>query len=573
MSQTLDFDIRDHLEKLVKAKEASKYFCPVCSGHNLSINLKTGKYNCFNCGDTKGIARILTEPDREYQQWIDRINQGHITAEQLERLEAIQNGLEEAYQEQEKHNQITELPKVLKQFLLLRRTVKNRIRFNQMTQEIEIDGRPTDLEYPQLEIAMNFGLEIKTGTRQLEGMISKIALENAYNPIRNYLEQCHERFQKSARSVSFLDDLSKRYFGTTDPIHDIYLKKTLIAAIARIVFPGCKHDSTLILQSEQQGIGKSTFFKVLFGEENFCDDMGDFNQKDQLLKVHTSWCLEWAELETVVGRKMNGAVKAFLSCTEDRVRPPYARKLKRMPRKSIIVGTSNQQDLLTDPTGSRRFWIIPVKQVVPIEQLRRERDLIWGAAMELFHQCYPWHLTLEEQKMSNQANEEFYSFSVLDDRIEEFIADKSEATTQELLDALQVDLNNPREIRSAEQQVRRTMSRLKWRSCRLVRDGRRPRGYRRDPESEPQPEQKPLPPPATPPETSDSQDPPPETDPPTEENQLIAECQALVHRFNIPEQQFQDFLSHHFSKKYISTLTVPELRQLKFALERYQSSS
>lgn len=45
----MTFDIRDHLEKLEpNPRESGKYFCPACGGHNLSINLANGAYNCWS---------------------------------------------------------------------------------------------------------------------------------------------------------------------------------------------------------------------------------------------------------------------------------------------------------------------------------------------------------------------------------------------------------------------------------------------------------------------------------------------------------------------------------------------
>jgi predicted P-loop ATPase len=69
-----------------------------------------------------------------------------------------------------------------------------------------------------------------------------------------------------------LENLATRYFGTNNPIYDIFLKRTLIAAVARAYEPGCKHDTTLVLQGKQ-GAGKSSFFNVLGGDW-FDDSMG-----------------------------------------------------------------------------------------------------------------------------------------------------------------------------------------------------------------------------------------------------------------------------------------------------------
>ena len=84
------FDIRNYIDQLTKAKEPGKYICPACNGHNLSINLTSGKYNCFNCGDTKAIASALTKPERDHKQFladIDRRNQENVRQAKREEMQ------------------------------------------------------------------------------------------------------------------------------------------------------------------------------------------------------------------------------------------------------------------------------------------------------------------------------------------------------------------------------------------------------------------------------------------------------------------------------------------------------
>lgn len=55
------FDIRDYLERLESnPKESGKFFCPACGGHNLSINLQTGAYNCWS-DDTEDHRALIRE--------------------------------------------------------------------------------------------------------------------------------------------------------------------------------------------------------------------------------------------------------------------------------------------------------------------------------------------------------------------------------------------------------------------------------------------------------------------------------------------------------------------------------
>ena len=52
------FSILDHLDKLEPTKEKGKYVCPACGGSNLSVNMATGAYNCFNDEGDKHRAEI-----------------------------------------------------------------------------------------------------------------------------------------------------------------------------------------------------------------------------------------------------------------------------------------------------------------------------------------------------------------------------------------------------------------------------------------------------------------------------------------------------------------------------------
>ncbi len=383
---------------------------------------------------------------------------------------------------QESESDFKKTPGLVKAFEKAKRIIGNRIRLNLMNHDIELDGKTLDLECLELDLALELGLELKVGSRrlgssQLEGVIFKIAKNNAYNPIKDYLEACN----KKHKDTRILDNIAERYFGVDEPIYQTYVRKMLIAAVARIYEPGCQQDNTLILQSKGQGIGKSSFFKVLSGETYFCDDMGDFKEKDERLKLHQNWFLEWAELEKITSKKAAGAIKSFLSTREDQIRPPYARKAVKMQRQSIIVGTANPQEILFDPTGSRRYWVIPVSKRIPLELLQAERDQIWGAAVELYKSGETWWLDSDQQQQSESANENFQVHSFIQNEIEDYLLDKTQVTTRELLDfvvSLGFEVSNPQILKTVEQQIKAAVLRLKWEPCRLSIDGKRPRGYR-----------------------------------------------------------------------------------------------
>lgn len=371
-----------------------------------------------------------------------------------------------------------ETPEILQEWAKLRSAVGDRLSFNVLSQKPEIDGEPIDMEYPELDIAKHFNLSIKGSERRKDALILDVAKSNSHNPFEDFLNRCHSMYS----DTTVLDGLAAKYFGATDPIHQIQVRRFLIGIVARTKQPGCKNEAVLILNSQNQGIGKSTWLRKLVGDRYFCDDMGDFSRKDELLKAHNSVLLEWAELETIVGRKMNSQTKAFLSGQTDKIRPPYARRAQEMPRRFAIAGTTNEPDILTDPTGSRRFWVIPVNQAIPTHLLDEERDRIWGAAVELYQQGEQWWLTPEEQNQSNLANEQFTEQSLIDEFVEDFVSDKDEVTSEEVrfyLESKNVQAVTFSDVRAAGRIIKTSLTKLGWHKERLYRDGKRPWGYRR----------------------------------------------------------------------------------------------
>ena len=103
-----------------------------------------------------------------------------------------------------------------------------------------------------------------------------------------------------------------------------------------------KRISCLILEGEQ-GTKKSTALKVL-AQPWFTDEIAELGSKDAALQTHGVWIIEIAELDSM-NRSEVGEIKAFMSRTTDRFRPPYGRRLIESPRQCIFPGSVNHTKL------------------------------------------------------------------------------------------------------------------------------------------------------------------------------------------------------------------------------------
>lgn len=309
----------------------------------------------------------------------------------------------------------------------IRMVVENRIRLNSLTKRVELDGDPLRVEDYYLHLAD--GYNIGAGKDLVADTLVWLAREAEYSPVVEYLDQCHSTY--GGGGMQLLETLAARYFGTDDPLHQVYVTKTLLAAVARAYQPGCKVDTALILKGSQ-GLGKSTFFKIMGGAW-FNDSLGSASDKDERMKLHSSWICEWAELEAIFRKRDLAETKAFLSCQTDSLRVPYGRSVEEFARPSIIVGSTNEDEFLADPTGSRRFWILPVEAPLDREQLATERDQIWAAAVHLYKSGQEWWLNEKEAALNQARNETYQTEDPWEEKILDFIGDATEITIPDIL--------------------------------------------------------------------------------------------------------------------------------------------
>jgi predicted P-loop ATPase len=206
-----------------------------------------------------------------------------------------------------------------------------------------------------------------------------VASDNEYDPVARYLDNLPP-WDGADRFGLLLEAL---HLQDSKPLYEIFIRRTLIGAVRRVRQPGCKLDTMLILHEDKGGVGKSSFFKALFGTEFFSDSQIDLNQKDKYLPIRRFWGIEWQEMDALRRAGDREQVKAFLTSAEDTFRKSYARNEETHPRRSVFVGTTNQREILENDGGNRRFWIIPNCGIIDVKWVRENRDQLWAQASVL----------------------------------------------------------------------------------------------------------------------------------------------------------------------------------------------
>jgi predicted P-loop ATPase len=164
-----------------------------------------------------------------------------------------------------------------------------------------------------------------------------------------------------------MDEVLNRAFG----------RKVLIAAVRRVRKPGTKFDQMMVLEGEQDA-GKSGAVEILAGEFYRDEEVISKNNVQTQELTCGVWLYEVSELVGLSKRDVEH-VKNFLSRKHDSARGAYGRKLQDQPRTCVFIGTCNRRDYLSDDTGNRRFWPVPIGKI-DLDALKRDRDQLWAEA-------------------------------------------------------------------------------------------------------------------------------------------------------------------------------------------------
>lgn len=245
--------------------------------------------------------------------------------------------------------------------------------------------------------------------------------DNTFHPVKNYLKALYWD------GIERLDTLFIDYLGAEDTEYTrAVTRKTMCAGVARILNAGVKFDNMVVLVGNQ-GIGKSYILSKLGGSW-FNDSLNTLQGKDAYEQIQGSWIVELGELKAFHGASRE-AIKHFLSKTHDTFRAPYERRTRTHARQCVFFGTTNTNDFLSDPTGERRTWVIPLSVQEATKDLFKELDdyeveQLWAEAREVYKQGEPLYLNKEMTEQAQEVQTQHYEEDSTEGLIFEFLEKK-----------------------------------------------------------------------------------------------------------------------------------------------------
>ena len=242
----------------------------------------------------------------------------------------------------------------------------------------------TDADDASLRVWFNDVWGIKRVKQFIDDGILVMAERFRFHPVREYLGGLVwdglPRVEKFLVEFLGADDTALTRKGFV-----VWVK----GAIARIYRPGVKFDLTLSLTGPQ-GIGKSLVLERLGGRW-FNATVTSVRGKDALVQLLGSWIIELSEGQAVT-KSDNDEMKAWLTRTVDKFRPPYGKRMVEYERQCVFAITENDDIFLKDRTGGRRFLIVRCHGIGGAEERRQKLAELtpefiaqfWAEAKEMY---------------------------------------------------------------------------------------------------------------------------------------------------------------------------------------------
>ena len=163
-----------------------------------------------------------------------------------------------------------------------------------------------------------------------------------------------------------------------------------------------------ILVSEQQGMHKSTFCRLLLPPElrMFYTDNFDLSAESQCeRRLVDSLLINLDEYDRYSATKQS-TLKNLMQMTTLRMRKAYAKQCTTLPRIASFIGTSNSHALLTDESGSRRFLCLDIREMIDVDT-PVEHPQLYAQCMHLLAEGERHWFTAEEVRDIEKRNRRF----------------------------------------------------------------------------------------------------------------------------------------------------------------------
>lgn len=274
------------------------------------------------------------------------------------------------------------------------------LRKNIITRNVELNNKPID-DSDINSIFLDSKALFKESSKDLVTSILFSNRIDTYNPLHEFFEQDLHLADDCPNIALLLSSID-----SDTPNADRFIIKWLISVVASAY--GIHSPLVLIFCGEKQGTGKTHWFRYLLPKELrflFAESKMDAGKDDEILMTKKLLILD--DEYGGKSKKEEKRLKELTSKEFINVREPYGRVSNDLRRLAVFCGTSNETQILSDPTGNRRQIPIHIRNINHEFYNQCDKAALWRELYAMFCAGVEYTILKEEIEVLNQSTEAF----------------------------------------------------------------------------------------------------------------------------------------------------------------------
>ena len=262
-------------------------------------------------------------------------------------------------------------------------------------------------------------------------------LLSTYNPVEDFLFKCAGKWD----GKDYIRALA-RTVPTDNPYWEDWFYTWFLAMVNQ--WRSYSHrkygNSVAPLLISRQGYNKSTFCRSLVPPElqwGYNDNLVLSEKRQVLQAMCQALLLNLDEFNQISPQVQQGFLKNIIQLPSVKIKPPYGSHVQEFPRMASFIATSNMEDILSDPSGNRRFLGVELTGPINVSQ-RPNYEQLYAQALSALRAGEKTYFDAEQTRLIMANNRKFEVVSPVDQYFDLYFDLTDDAKQGEYLTAAEI---------------------------------------------------------------------------------------------------------------------------------------
>ena len=262
-------------------------------------------------------------------------------------------------------------------------------------------------------------------------------LLSTYNPVENFLFNCEGKWDGKDHIRALA-----RTVPTDNPYWEDWFYIWFLAMVDQWrAYSHRKYGNSVApLLISKQGYNKSTFCRSLVPPElqwGYNDNLVLSEKRQVLQAMCQSLVINLDEFNQISPQVQQGFLKNIIQLPSVKIKPPYGSHVQEFPRMASFIATSNMEDILSDPSGNRRFLGVELTGPINVSQ-RPNYEQLYAQALSALRAGEKTYFDAEQTRQIMANNRKFEVLSPVDQYFDLYFDLTDDAEQGEYLTAAEI---------------------------------------------------------------------------------------------------------------------------------------